>query len=259
MGQWMEFFLKDEALGTFVPIIVYWVYSGFYVLLEHLDGYRMHTVAEEKMKNLVSKSTVVKGVLLQQLIQAMVALILLKVTGEVGESGITLQPSLMVQAIQFLIAMFVLDTWQYFLHRFMHHNKFLYRTIHSRHHRLIVPWPFGAMYNHPLEGLLLDTTGGVLSYLFSGMTPRTSIFFFTFATIKGVDDHCGLMLPGNPFHIFFGNNTAYHDIHHQHHGVKYNFSQPFFVFWDKLLGTHMPYRIVKRPDGGFEAAPAKKH
>ncbi|XP_059066641.1 sphinganine C4-monooxygenase 2-like [Cryptomeria japonica] len=175
-----------------------------------------------------------------------------EVTGDAGKSGLILQPSLMVQAIQFLIAMFVFDAWQYFLHRYIHHNKFLYRTIHSRHHKLIVPWPFGAMYNHPLEGFL------IVSYLFSGMTPRTSIFFFSFVIIKCVDDHCGILLPGNPFHIIFHNNTAYHDVHHQLHGVKYNFSHPFFIFCDKLLWTHdMPYTIMKRPDGGYEAASAK--
>jgi len=257
MGQLKDFFLTDEALGTFMPIIVYWVYSGIYYLLQPLDGYRVHTLKEEKLKNLVSRSTVVKGVLLQQSIQSVVALSLFAITGHTVEAGTTSQPSLMVQARQFLIAMLVMDTWQYFLHRYMHHNKFMYRYIHSQHHQLIVPYAFGALYNHPLEGLLLDTIGGAMSFLFSGMTPRTSIFFFSFSTIKTVDDHCGLWLPGNPFHIFFQNNTAYHDIHHQLYGAKYNFEQPFFVMWDKILGTYMPYTIQKRPDGGLEARPDK--
>lgn len=168
-----------------------------------------------------------------------------------------MQPSLLVKARQFLVAMFVLDTWQYFMHRYMHHNKFLYRHIHSRHHQLVVPYAFGALYNHPLEGLLLDTIGGALSFLLSGMSPQASIFFFSFATIKTVDDHCGLWLPGNLFHMLFNNNSAYHDIHHQLYGSKYNFSQPFFVTWDKILGTHMPYSLEKRTGGGFEARPAK--
>lgn len=157
--------------------------------------------------------------------------------------------------LQFLTAMFVLDTWQYFAHRYMHHNKFLYRYIHSQHHRLVVPYAFGALYNHPVEGLLLDTIGGALSFLVSGMTPRVSIFFFSFATIKTVDDHCGLWLPGNLFHVLFRNNTAYHDVHHQLYGSKYNFSQPFFVTWDRILGTYMPYSLEKRAGGGFEARP----
>jgi sterol desaturase/sphingolipid hydroxylase (fatty acid hydroxylase superfamily) len=89
------------------------------------------------------------------------------------------QPSLAVQAAQVLIAMVVMDTWQYFIHRLMHVNKFLYKHIHSQHHRLVVPYGFGALYNHPAEGFLLDTIGGAVSFLVSGMTPRTATFFFS--------------------------------------------------------------------------------
>lgn len=118
-----------------------------------------------------------------------------------------------------------------------------------------MPYAFGALYNHPLEGLLVDTFSGALAFLASGMSPRASIFFFSFATIKAVDDHCGLLLPGNLFHIIFKNNTAYHHVHHQLYGNKYNFSQPFFVVWDKLLGTYMPYSLEKRANRGLETRP----
>ncbi|CAK9325981.1 unnamed protein product [Citrullus colocynthis] len=250
----MEFTISDDMLGTFVPIFVYWFYSGIYVLLGFFENYRLHSKTDEDEKNLVSKSTVVRGVLFQQFIQAIVAIILFKVTGnDDGSSAVPKSWPMVV--LQFLTAMFVLDTWQYFAHRYLHHNKFLYRHIHSQHHRLVVPYAFGALYNHPVEGLLLDTVGGALSFLASGMTPRVSIFFFSFATIKTVDDHCGLWLPGNLFHILFRNNTAYHDVHHQLYGSKFNFSQPFFVTWDRILGTYMPYSLEKRAGGGFEARP----
>ncbi|XP_050203697.1 sphinganine C4-monooxygenase 1 [Mercurialis annua] len=253
----MGFQISDELLGTFVPIIVYWAYSGLYICLGCFDNYRLHTKQDEDEKNLVSKSTVLKGVLLQQSIQAVVAIILFTVTGDDSQDASGEKPSLIVLASQFVTGMVILDTWQYFMHRYMHYNKFLYKHIHSQHHRLVVPYAFGALYNHPAEGLLLDTIGGVLSFLLSGMSPRTSIFFFSFATIKTVDDHCGLWLPGNLFHAVFKNNTAYHDVHHQLYGSKYNFSQPFFVTWDKMLGTYMPYTLEKREEGGFEARPAK--
>lgn len=182
----------------------------------------------------------------------------MQVTGSDIDPAQTQQTSFIVLGRQFVVAMMVLDTWQYFMHRYMHQNKFLYRHIHSQHHRLVVPYAFGALYNHPVEGLLLDTIGGALSFLVSGMSPRASIFFFSFATLKTVDDHCGLWLPGNVFHLLFGNNSAYHDIHHQLYGNKYNFSQPFFVMWDKILGTYMPYSLEKRSNGGFEARPTKE-
>ncbi|KAG6407860.1 hypothetical protein SASPL_130860 [Salvia splendens] len=336
--------VSDEMLGTFAPIIVYWLYSGIYVLLGSLDDYRLHTRKDEDEKNLVSKSDVVKGVLLQQAVQAVVASLLFAiwnlplcvlvefacefgdllgwdvigirllkyffdlsgcalssfrgcvlcsiqrnaavfpsvVNGPshdyiVGSGGLNLMlaevvitgsdsnpahaqvTSLIVLARQFLVGMMVLDTWQYFMHRYMHQNKFLYKHIHSQHHRLVVPYAFGALYNHPIEGLLLDTVGGALSFLVSGMSPRASIFFFSFATLKTVDDHCGLWLPGNLFHLLFRNNSAYHDIHHQLYGNKYNFSQPFLVMWDRILGTYMPYSLEKNINGGFEARPSKEY
>lgn len=139
--------------------------------------------------------------------------------------------------LQFLVAILLVDTWQYFLHRAMHMNKWLYTTLHSRHHRLYVPYAFGALYNHPVEGFLLDTLGTGLAYLVTGMTVRQGMWFFTCSTIKTVDDHCGYAFPWDPIQHVTSNNAAYHDIHHQSWGIKTNFSQPFFTFWDKLLDT----------------------
>lgn len=71
----------------------------------------------------------------------------------------------------------------------------------------------------------------------TGMTTRQGIFFFCFSTLKTVDDHCGYALPWDPMQHITSNNAAYHDIHHQTWGIKTNFSQPFFTFWDRLLNT----------------------
>lgn len=71
-----EAYVSDEVMGTFAPIVIYWIYAGFYQLLPPLDNYRLHSRREEDEKNLVPLSAVVKGVLLQQLVQATVALLL---------------------------------------------------------------------------------------------------------------------------------------------------------------------------------------
>jgi sphinganine C4-monooxygenase len=143
----------------------------------------------------------------------------------------------LIPFIQFSAAILIVDTWQYFLHRAMHMNKWLYTTLHSRHHRLYVPYAFGALYNHPLEGFLLDTLGTGISYLATFMTVRQGLWFFTCTTIKTVDDHCGYAFPWDPLQHITSNNAAYHDVHHQSWGIKTNFSQPFFTFWDRLLNT----------------------
>lgn len=142
-----------------------------------------------------------------------------------------------IPALQFVIAILIVDTWQYFLHRAMHMNKWLYTTFHARHHRLYVPYAYGALYNHPFEGFLLDTCGAGIAYLLTGMTCRQSMWFFTMSTVKTVDDHCGYAFPWDPLQHVTSNNAGYHDVHHQSWGIKTNFSQPFFTFWDAILGT----------------------
>ncbi|KAL4943556.1 hypothetical protein BDV06DRAFT_189596 [Aspergillus oleicola] len=159
-----------------------------------------------------------------------------------------------IPALQFTWGICVVDTWQYFLHRAMHLNRWLYIKFHSRHHRLYVPYAYGALYNHPVEGLLLDTVGAGIGFLTSGMTHRQSMWFFTFSTIKTVDDHCGYAFPWDPLQHATSNNAAYHDIHHQSWGIKTNFSQPFFTFWDSLFNTQWKGEVKLRYERSREAA-----
>jgi sphinganine C4-monooxygenase len=93
------------------------------------------------------------------------------------------------------------------------------------------------LYNHPVEGFLLDTAGSGLAFLTSGMTTRQGMIYFTMSTIKTIDDHCGYAFPWDPLQHITSNNAPYHDIHHQSWGIKSNFSQPYFTFWDRVLGT----------------------
>ncbi|KAI1104229.1 fatty acid hydroxylase superfamily-domain-containing protein [Jackrogersella minutella] len=310
--------LPDFYLSILAPTLAYWTISIFFHVVDTYDcfpQYRLHTPAEITQRNKASRYEVLRDVLFQQLIQAVMSFVLgmtdppqytgmeeydvavwatrvrvaqralptlLAVLGinaaSVSKNMAVSHPFLagvlagghypflttelagsdgipvpafaswellvakaiyyaIIPAIQLLVAVTALDTWQYFLHRLMHQNKWLYTTFHSRHHRLYVPYAYGALYNHPFEGFLLDTAGAGLAYKIGFMTPRQGIFFFVMSSIKTVDDHCGYALPWDPLQHITSNNAAYHDIHHQSWGIKTNFSQPFFTFWDKLLGT----------------------
>ena len=138
----------------------------------------------------------------------------------------------------------------------MHTNKFLYK-FHSAHHGLIAPSPMGSIYSNAIDGFLTDIVGGLLSVLISGMTARTSIYFFSFSILQGVDLHSGLLLPWSPLQLLFGNNSAFHETHHQLGGFQANFSQPYFLFWDKILGTYAPYSVEKRKEGGYKVRAIK--
>ncbi|KAF7430569.1 hypothetical protein PC9H_006277 [Pleurotus ostreatus] len=241
-----------------------------------LEKYRIHESAEVQKKNRATRLDVVKAVFFQQVIQTLLGILWLsepttsgtwdqhlqkmgeiaatvagfahRVLGEkVGEAVLRANGRELVYFVywwaipsaQFLAAIFFIDTWQYFLHRGMHMNTFMYKQFHSWHHRLNVPYAFGALYNHPVEGFLLDTLGAALAEYVTGMTTRQAMLLFTVSTFKTVDDHCGYTLPWDPLQFITKNNANYHDIHHQTIGIKSNFAQPFFIHWDTLLGTRM--------------------
>jgi sphinganine C4-monooxygenase len=86
------------------------------------------------------------------------------------------------------------------------------------------------------------------------MTCRQGILFFVLSTFKTVDDHCGYALPWDPLQHITSNNAAYHDIHHQSWGIKTNFSQPFFTFWDRLLNTMWTGDTSAKYERGRKAA-----
>lgn len=110
---------------------------------------------------------------------------------------------------------FIIDTWEYFLHRAMHMNTFLYKTLHSVHHRLYVPYAYGALYNHPIEGFVLDSVGAAVAEAMACMSTREATMLFIISTLKTVDDHCGYRFPWDPLQMMSTNNADYHDIHHQ--------------------------------------------
>lgn len=120
-----------------------------------------------------------------------------------------------MHALKCIIFRFIIDTWEYFLHRAMHMNTYLYKTFHSVHHRLYVPYAYGALYNHPLEGFVLDSIGAGIAEAIACMTTREAIVLFVVSTLKTVDDHCGYRFPWDPLQFMSQNNADYHDIHHQ--------------------------------------------
>jgi sphinganine C4-monooxygenase len=38
-------------------------------------------------------------------------------------------------------------------------------------------------------------------------------------------------------------------VHHQLRGGNYNYSQLFFVVWDRIFGTYMPFLIEDKGEG----------
>lgn len=254
-------YMPDAILALAAPVVAYWCFSLFFHIIDTLhlaEKYRIHPSEEVAARNKAGRIEVLCEVIFQHIVQTAVGFTVQlwdkepttgfehaamwelrkQIPAAVPDAAVYYLYMYGFSAVRLLVGFTIIDTWQYWLHRLMHVNKTLYRKFHSRHHRLYVPYAYGALYNAPLEGFLLDTLGTGIAMLITGLSHREQIILFTFATLKTVDDHCGYALPFDPFQIIFPNNAVYHDIHHQHFGIKTNYAQPFFTFWDTLFGTN---------------------
>ncbi|KAJ3014691.1 hypothetical protein HKX48_005013 [Thoreauomyces humboldtii] len=250
----------SELCMIILPVACYWVYSTFLFVLSlaRITSVELHRIpTDQKMRpaNRITVAHVLKKVAVQHVVQIIVAYVLAVGTrpDDMGERPVE-APLLFIAKV--VAACVMLDTYQYWMHRWMHNNRWLYRHFHSVHHELTVLYAYGALYNHPLEGLLMDTIGSGLPTLILDMHPWTSTFFFSLATLKTVDDHCGYALPWDPLQRFFRNNAVYHDIHHWGKGRMYNFSQPFFTFWDVWMGTDYEIEMKRKAVAKAEATSA---
>nr|CAD1822529.1 unnamed protein product [Ananas comosus var. bracteatus] len=215
--------------------------SSFYCSCQLLllERFRLHTRREEEEKNLVQLPEVAKGVLLQQFFQAIVVQLLFSLTSGSSPTKEVPQPPILAQLVRFFVAMLAMDAWQYCIHRYMHENKLLYR------HNPLLPPP-SDRYLRGRRPLQPSARGTLRRHLRgSHIFPRVG---------DDAEDGCVLLLllddQDQRFCLPRYPSLA--------PGSKYNYSQPFFPFGDKVMGTHMPYTLVDREGGGgFEARPSK--
>ncbi len=178
---------SPELYLSLLPILFYWAVAIPFDVLDRLqlpalERYRLHSQKEQDGRNPVSKGQVALRVLVQNAIQLASGVVMTLVDPEFCDS----RPwrGLPYMAIEWAAAMLVMDAWQYSIHRLFHESKSLYNAVHSTHHRLLVPYAFGALYNHPLEAFALDTIGAIMTFYATGMSCAAGVGFFTFATVS---------------------------------------------------------------------------
>ncbi|KAL8801947.1 MAG: hypothetical protein Q9182_004128 [Xanthomendoza sp. 2 TL-2023] len=144
---------------------------------------------------------------------------------------------ILIPGIRQYAALWLADTWVFFIHRAEHSNKWLYKTFHARHHELYVPYSWGGIYDHPVESMFLSVGAFVVAIMGTGMSLRESMVFSAYSSAKACTDHSGYKFPWNPIDLVTTVGAEYHDKHHQRWGFKNNFAL-HFQFWDRMLGTN---------------------
>jgi 4-alpha-methyl-delta7-sterol-4alpha-methyl oxidase len=133
----------------------------------------------------------------------------------------------------FLIFVYFDDLIFYWLHRALH-TSWLYKKIHSIHHRFNVPWAVAAHYMHPIE-FIITSLNVLLGPILLGTHVVILWIWVIFRQWEAAEGHCGYDVPWNPSRLFpFYEGSAYHDFHHAK--FKGNYSG-FTGYLDRLFGT----------------------
>lgn len=155
-------------------------------------------------------------------------------------------PAWWVIVLQLLFFVVLDDFLFYWMHRGLHESRWLFKKVHSTHHRIMTPWAITGNYMHPLE-LVLTGTVMLIGPLLVGAHVVTLYIWIVLREWEAAEGHSGYDFPWSPTHLMpFSDGPTHHDFHHAK--VKGNYAG-FFPWTDKAFGTlcaGYPEHLAKR-------------
>ncbi|MCK0164909.1 sterol desaturase family protein [Marinobacter sp. S6332] len=130
------------------------------------------------------------------------------------------------------------DFLYYWMHRYMHENKWLLQNVHSVHHRVRNTCGINGNYMHWLE-FTLTAAVTLIGPILLGAHIYVVWLWVIIRQIEGADGHIGYDIPWNPVHLLpVYQGPVYHDFHHAK--FKGNYAG-FLPYLDKYMGkTYIP-------------------
>ena len=132
-----------------------------------------------------------------------------------------------------LIGMVLLDTYQYFSHRFYHSDSYIYSLLHKEHHsqKQISP---ETSFAHGDIVVTLDSIFVISMFIYFKIIFTEYIIILSLSFVSNVSDHT------------YTSKNKFHYIHH-HVNINRNFQAPFFTYWDHIFGTYHKDTELKIP------------
>jgi sterol desaturase/sphingolipid hydroxylase (fatty acid hydroxylase superfamily) len=143
-------------------------------------------------------------------------------------------PAWWVIVLQLLFFIVLDDFLFYWMHRSLHESRWLFKKVHSIHHRIMTPWAITGHYMHPVEYVLTGTVM-LIGPLLVGAHVVTLYIWIVIRQWEAAEGHAGYDFPWSPMHLLpFSDGATHHDFHHAK--VKGNYAG-FFPWTDAAFGT----------------------
>lgn len=150
-----------------------------------------------------------------------------------------LQYSIFYLPISLFLALFIHETYYYWLHRWMHRPK-VYRLVHKIHHDSIVTSPWTAFSFDPLESVLQAL---VVPFIILWLPMHFAVVFLMLLimTVSATINHLDIEIYPQGFEKHWLGKWLIGATHHSQHHAKFlvNYGL-YFTFWDKWMNTESP-------------------
>ncbi len=138
--------------------------------------------------------------------------------------------------VSLAIAMFLHETYYYWVHKGMHHPK-VFRHVHKIHHESLISSPWTAFSFHPLEAILEAVILPIILIIIP-LHPIVILLHLVIMTISSVINHLDVEIyPRNFENHWLGKwiiGATHHSLHHKDFKTNYGL---YFTFWDKWMTT----------------------
>jgi lathosterol oxidase len=149
---------------------------------------------------------------------------------------------------QVVVLLVFTETLIYWTHYSFHRVPFLWKHVHERHHKYVVPTPYSSLSFNPMDSFLQAVPHHIAAFFFP-VHAGVYLVSVLFVTLWAVCIHDRVSF----FRWPWLNYTDHHTLHHWY--SDFNLGQ-YFTFWDRLVGTYrspaidyedVPEGLIYRP------------
>ena len=144
--------------------------------------------------------------------------------------------SFLTNVMNFMLLVILESGIVYYGHRYSHYNKFIFKHIHSIHHKYIEVKPFEGSCASPIDIILFVILILTIPFYVFPLSPPFYLLYTTMIIGTGILDHSG-----TEFEFLIYNSNS-HKVHHIQMNKNYGFPLPIF---DMFHGTHLDYTTLQ--------------